>query len=390
MFRRSFTGPDRWGRPLKHIALAALLLSCVTASGACAEDAQAGDSKDGGVKPLFSYTGAFNAVVAGGRSQAGAYVHSITGGVQAPLGGDWSFTVQGGATAGYDLSKRVIGDVAGVQGPFNSGNALWLYELKATYETKTSMFQAGRIAAADSLPGVKGMDQFVNSAFSSNGGAIAINDPGRKTTPTSSWGILGRRTWDELELRGGAFLSDPNRMTLRKHGLDFSARTADGVLGFAEAVKPVGKGLRAGLGAFADSSVVPTFDGGSTRGDAGAYAWIERPPSEKGPGLSGFAMVQVTPGDEKNLQPLFLMAGATWKGLNARRPDDSVSLGATTGRFSPKSGLSGWETALEANYRFTLSEHLGVRPDVEYVIAPGGRGGGKNALVLGVQVEATL
>ena len=365
----------------------ALLPVLVAAGAAHAED---GDARAPGPKPLFSYTGAFNAVVAGGRTQAGSYVHSLAAGVQVPISGDWSFTVQGGATAGYDLSKRVIGDVAGVQGPFNSGNALWLYELKLTYETKAQMVQFGRIAAGDSLPGVKGMDQFVNSAFSSNGGAIAINDPGRKTTPTSTWGVLGRRTWDDLELRGGAFLSDPNRMTVGKHGLDFSARPADGVLGFAEAVKPVGDGLRAGVGAFVDSARTPTFDGRSERGDAGAYAWIERPPPEKGPGVSGFAMAQVAPGDEKNLQPLFLMAGGTWKGLNARRPEDSVSIGATTGRFSPKSGLRGWETALEANYRVTLSEHLGVRPDMEYVIAPGGRGGGKNALVLGVQVEASL
>src|SRR5207245_1112320 len=125
-------------------------------------------------------------------------------------------------------------------------------------ETKAAKVQAGRIAAGDSLPGVKGMDQFINSAFSSNGGAIALNDPGRKTTPTSTWGVLGQRSWDDLELRGGLFLSDPNRMTVGKHGLDFTARPADGVLGFAEAVRPVGGGLRAGVGAFADSAHVPT------------------------------------------------------------------------------------------------------------------------------------
>lgn len=365
-----------------------VFLAAVLATGAA--QAQEADGQSGGPKPLFSYTGAYNFVAAGGRTQAGAYVHALAVGGQIPIGGDWSVTVQAGATAGYDLSKRVIGDVAGVQGPFNSGNAIWLYELKATYETKAAMVQFGRIAAGDSLPGVKGMDQFVNSAFSSNGGAIAINDPGRKTTPTSTWGVLGRRTFDDLELRGGMFLSDPNRMTVGKHGLDFSARPSDGVLGFAEAVKPVGGDLRAGVGAFADSARVPTFDGGTERGDAGGYAWIERPPPEDGPGLSGFGMIQVVPGEAKNLQPLFLIAGATWKGLVARRPEDSVSLGASAGRFSKKSGLSGWETALEANYRVTLSKHLGLRPDVEYVIAPGGRGGGKNALVLGVQIEASL
>lgn len=347
-------------------------------------------AEDAGPTPLFSYTGAFNGVVAGGRSRAATYVHALAAGVQAPIGDGWSWTVQGAWTAGADLSARAIGDVQGVQGPFNSGNGLWLYEVKATYRSDTTTLQAGRLSSGDALPGVAGMDQFVNSAFSSNGGAITVDDPGRATTPSATWGVWGRRAAGPVELRGGAFLSDPRRMTLHKHGLDWSFRPADGVLAFGEAVAPVGGGLRAGLGAYGDSARMTAFDGRPVRGDEGYYLWVERPAPDAGEALSGFAMVQAAPRRDRNLEPLSLFGGLTWQGLLPSRPHDALSAGITAGRFSRLSPLRGWETTLEANYRLAVTPHLNARPDLQYVIAPGGRGGGRNALVLGVQLEASL
>ena len=364
--------------------LAVLVVATAAAGAARAEDVTSAPT------PLFAYTGAFNVVAAGGRSRVGSYVHTAAAGVKLPVSGPWSLTVQGAATAGTDLTTRVLGNVAGVQGPFNAGNGFWLYEVKLSYETEAAKLFVGRLSSGDALPGVSGMDQFVNSAFSSNGGALSVNDAGRGTTPAATWGVTGRRSFAAVELRGGAFLSDPARMTLGKHGLDLSFRPGDGVFGFAEAVAPVGGGLKAGLGAFGDSARFATFDGRTERGNGGAYAWIERPPPDKGPGISGFAMAEAAPGAEKNLQPLFLIAGMTWHGLNGRRPEDSASLGVASGRFSHRSPLHGTETVLEADYRFTLSDHFGVRPDLQYVINPGGRAAARNALVLGVQLEASL
>ena len=353
--------------------------------------ATAARAEDAGPKLLFSYVGAFNGVAAGGLSKTATYVHALAAGIQAPVGGPWSVTLQGAWTAGSNLSARAIGDVAGVQGPFNSGDGLWLYELKATYATDAGTLQVGRVSTGDALPGVAGMSQFVNSAYSSNGGAITVNDPGRATTPASTWGLWGKMQAGPVELRGGAFLSDPNRTTLRKHGTDFSFRPADGVLTFGEAVAPFAAGLRVGVGAYEDSARVQTFDGRDVHGNGGWYLWLERPaPDKPAPALSGFAMVQGAARDDRALEPAFLIAGLTWQGIDPNRPADALSLGATTGRFSHASPLRGRETTLEANYRVTLSDHLTVRPDVQYVISPGGRTGGPNALVLGVQIEASL
>ena len=347
-------------------------------------------AEDAGVKPLFAYTGDVNGVAAGGRSRSGTYVHVMTAGAQAPIAEGWSFTVQGAWTAGSSLSARAIGDVAGVQGPFNTGNGLWLYEVKATYQSERSTLQLGRVAAGDALPGVAGMGQFVNSAYASNGGAIAVNDPGRATTPASTWGVWGRTDLGAVELRGGTFLSDPRRLTMRKHGLDFSFKPADGVLAFGEAAAPIGGSLRAGVGAYHDSAHVQTFDGRTVRGDDGYYLWVERPAPDKGRALSGFAMVQAAPHDDRDLQPLFLIGGLTWQGLIPSRPNDAVSLGATAGRFSRRGPFRGWEGLIEADYRVAISEHLTLRPDVQWVISPGGRDGGRDALVVGVQMEAAL
>ena len=369
--------------PPLFILVTAVMAGWVGATAARAEDA--------GPKPLFSYVGAFNGVAAGGLSKTATYVHALAAGVQAPVGGHWSLTLQGAWTAGSNLSARAIGDVAGVQGPFNSGDGLWLYELKASYATDAVTLQLGRVSTGDALPGVAGMSQFVNSAYSSNGGAITVNDPGRATTPASTWGAWGRTQAGPVELRGGAFLSDPNRTTLGKHGTDFSFRPADGVLTFGEAVAPLSAGLKIGAGAYGDTARFQTFDGRAVRGNGGWYLWLERPaPDKSAPALSGFAMIQGATRDDRSLQPLFLIAGLTWQGLDPSRPGDALSLGATTGRFSHASPLRGRETTLEANYRVTLSDHLTVRPDVQYVISPGGRTGGRDALVLGVQLEASL
>jgi carbohydrate-selective porin OprB len=310
--------------------------------------------------------------------------------VQVPLDDHWSWTVQGAWTAGASLSARAIGDVEGVQGPFNSGNGLWLYELKATYSDDRLNLQAGRISSGDALPGVSGMGEFVNSAFTSNGGIISVNDPGRATTPMSAWGVRGRYDAGGVELRGGAFLSDPRRMTLRKHGLDLTFNPSDGVLAYGEAVAPVAGSFKAGLGAYGDSARLQTFAGDAGRGNEGYYLWLERPQPDKGASLSGFAMVQVAPRDDRNLEPLFLMGGLIWRGVNPRRPADALSFGATTGWFSDKSPLRGSETTLEVDYHLRLTDHLLLRPDLQYVISPGGRDGGPDALVLGLQLEASL
>jgi carbohydrate-selective porin OprB len=351
----------------------AALLSALTLSAATAAQAD-------GPTPLSNYAGTWNGVVAGGQSKSGTYAHTMEGGISIPAAHGWSAVVQGAWTAGAALSPRAIGDVEGVQGAFNSGDGLWLYELKAQYASDDASFQAGRLSSGDAFPGVTGLNQFVNSAFSSNGGAISLDDMGRATPPMASWGAWGkRRLGDDFELRGGAFLSDPTRMTLHKHGLDFSFRPADGVLAFGEAVAPLSGVLRAGVGGYVDSARYTTFDGRTARGDQGAYVWIEAPPDEHRP-LSGFATVQVAPRSDRNLEPLFLMGGLTWR---------RISFGATSGRFSHESGRRGWETTLETNYRWPLTAHVALRPDLQWVISPGGSGG-RDALVLGVQLEASL
>jgi carbohydrate-selective porin OprB len=370
--------------PLKRPVIFAAAVAAALSAGLAAR------AQEAGPKPLLAYTGDVDAVAAGGRSRSGTYVHVMTAGVQAPLFDGWSVTVQGAWTAGSNLSARAIGDVAGVQGPFNTGDGLWLYEVKATWQSDRSSLQLGRLSAGDALPGVAGMGQFVNSAFSSNGGAITVNDPGRAATPASTWGAWGKTVAGPFELRGGALLSDPARMTLKKHGLDFSFHPGEGVIAFGEAVAPVGAGLRAGLGGYRDSARVQAFDGRTVRGDEGWYLWLEKPAPDKGRALSGFAMVQAAPRQDRNLQPLFLIGGLTWQGLVASRPADALSVGATAGRFSDRGPLSGWEGLIEANYRLVLNDHLTARPDLQWVIHPAGRGGGRDALVVGVQLEAAL
>lgn len=273
------------------------------------------------------YAGDVNGVAAGGQQRTATYVHTASLGLRGTISKGWSFTAKGAWTAGESLSAKAIGDVAGVQGPFNSGNGAWLYELKLSWESEAGAFHIGRLSSGDAFPSTNGMDQFVNSAFSSNGGAISVNDAGRATSPAGSWGTWAALTGNGYWVKAGAFLSDPRLFDIREHGTDFRFRADDGVLGFVEAALPL-DGALFGLGAWGDTRPMTTFAGAPVKGTTGYYAWAEVTPAD---GWSGFLMAQAAPQDDRSLQTLFVLGGITTPSPFYARPDDSISLGFTSG-----------------------------------------------------------
>lgn len=326
--------------------------------------------------------------VSGGFRRSATVVQRADLGFTSDVANGWSVTAMVSGTTGRSLSARAVGDVQGVQGVYAGGDAVWLYEIRLTRTFENGELSFGRMSSGDAFGSVSGMEQFVNSAFSSNGGAISINDPGRLPSPASSWGVRGQWRWDNgSQLSGGAFLSDPRRANADNPN-DFAFDPSDGVLAFVEGSVTPHDGWRAGLGVWADSARFTTFSGETRRGNQGAYAFVtgRLAGEENWRRLEGFAMVQVAPRRDRSLMPISGVAGLTLYEPFDGRDDDSANIAISVGRFSRESGLSGSETTIEANYRYALTDQIALRPTVQYVINPGGLY--RDALVLGVHVEA--
>ena len=368
--------------PAAGVLVAALLLSGLAVQGARAA----------AITPSLTYTADPFAVLGGDARDAGTYVHVVQAGGSYALSKQWAVVVQGAWTAGASLSEKAVGDIAGVQGAFNNGDQIWLYQLQATGTFKNGTISLGRLSSGDSFGALPVMGEFANSAFASNGGAISVNDPGRATSPASSWGVTGSLTVSPaLTLRGGAFLSDPALFAGGFRGSRLAFKPNRGVLGFAEADVAVAKGWTFGVGGYADSADISTFAGRPVGGNHGYYGFIDgaliagakaSDPAK----LEGFAVLQGAPAD-RSLQPFFAMGGLVLRGPFGARPKDVVAVAFQSGRISRFAG-GGRETTLEANYRITLNDHWGIRPDIQWVIGPNGRD--SDAVVAGVQIEFGL
>lgn len=190
----------------------------------------------------------------------------------------------------------------------------------------------------------------------------------------------------------GASLSDPDLLRGGVRGRRFAFRPGRGVLGFAEADIGVAKGWTLGVGAYADTADFVTFAGRTVRGNQGWFATLDGaliPGAEESdpPKLEAFVVLQDAPRDDRSQQPFFAAGGLVLTGPFKRRLGDVLAVVVQSGHVSRQAG-GGTETTFEANYRFTVNGHWGLRPDVQYVHGPGGRR--TDAWVAGMQIEFGL
>ncbi len=76
----------------------------------------------------------------------------------------------------------------------------------------------------------------------------------------------------------------------------------------------------------------------------------------------------------------------------AGRVNDSLGLAVLHAGFGDPArratpGLRGGETAIEASYHVALGRRLGVQPDIQYIVHPGGEPGRRDALIVGVRLS---
>lgn len=84
-------------------------------------------------------------------------------------------------------------------------------------------------------------------------------------------------------------------------------------------------------------------------------------------------------------------SGLIWTGAIPTRDDDQLGLGMTVVKFSEARGAGFHyddEVCVESYYMIRALKWLKVKPDVQYIVHPGGIAGQSNALALTLQILA--
>jgi porin len=155
---------------------------------------------------------------------------------------------------------------------------------------------------------------------------------------------------------------------------------------------------RTALGAWAHTGSFERFDGGQEDGTSGLYAVLDqRLAGACGEGadpcgLDAFLQVGVADPEVSSFD-LHLGAGLAWTCPFSAGVEDELGLGVSAVRLSDEPGadLDGsFETALELYYGFEPVSWVRVKPDVQYVVNPGGDASLDDALILTLRLVASL
>lgn len=244
----------------------------------------------------------------------------------------------------------------------------------------------------------------LNAEFNVNGtGALFINGAhglgldlgqagwsGPSVYPRTNLGLVaaleGRAVW-----KVGAFSGTSPPDAPRRQGL-----AGKPVLALAEMARETGTGGRVTLGVWGHSAGYGDAFGDLGRQAAGGgYLLVEHPLWRNGVrGLDGFVRVGVADPKAHALASeinLGLVMTSPFLGVEGEAAGLALLSARTSARFrrlpgEPPRGRR--ETVIEATWRVPIARGVTVQPDVQYVVRPGALKSARNALVVGLRLEA--
>lgn len=265
----------------------------------------------------------------------------------------------------------------------------------------TTELVGGRIITGEDFATLATACTSLNQGICGNpiAGASSINFP---TYPNAVWGgRLKVKPGNSWYAQTGAYLVYPTLGDPSEHGLEFGAPDGSGVIGISEVGLNVGKrASHSGLpgtykvgGYFDTERLTDLQSGSSERNTWGIYAMGEQmlfsANDSYSRGLWAWLALSYAPPDLNEIT--FMAAGGlSYVGLFDSRPNDSLSLIATTGVFSEHLPGQNAETILEVNYRAQIQPALYVQPDLQFVHNPDGKSSIDDALVLGLSVGVSF
>ena len=326
------------------------------------------------------------------------------------------------ALAGKGPTERFLGDFLAASNMEGFPSVrLYSWWLEASRHDWT--LRGGALLADEEFAGTDAGGNFFNSAF---GWPAFISANTVNTGPAfyvAAPGLRLERTWGETAAwrfgiyDGDAFDSPSGDPAVTRSGLHYKLGGAQGWFLITEATwAPSGGVTRFKAGAWLhtaafadvrdDASGQPfAVSGNDPRqygSNHGTYAAVERTlAGESGkPGdIEAFVRGGFSPAD-RNAISWAVDAGLAWTGPIPGRPKDVAALGIAHAAFSsryadnaratdPASPPPDFETAIEANYTFTFSEHINLQPDIQYIRHPGGSSARNDAVVFLLRLNST-
>lgn len=248
---------------------------------------------------------------------------------------------------------------------------------------------------------------FLNSTFGVGTDLSQSGIAGPSVFPFTALALRGRWRFDDGWRIQGALLDgvpgDPDRP--ERTAVELSAD--DGVLGVLE-VEHNADGRRWVLGHWRYSTdfdeLSATLPDGSPRrgdGNSGTYAFVETPLT--GPlaaGREASAVLRVGRADPRfNTFRDTLQFALTWQGGWLRREGEVMGIAVAHARngdparaaaASAGEPISRAETVVELTWKFPVTTHLTLQPDVQFIANPGSVPGRRDAWVIGMRFDLRL
>jgi porin len=208
--------------------------------------------------------------------------------------------------------------------------------------------------------------------------------------PVSALGVHGVWTpTQELTLRGAVFDGVPGDL---QHPQAFATVRLDqneGALAIAQVDWAVTDEVQASLGAWRYTASFDRLDlpGERQRGQSGLYGYVEGS-APKMPNWTGWLRAGVADARVSTIAS-YMGFGLVRSEPSRRRSEDQVGFAVARAELSKGARLAGRlpraETTLELTYRYRVSAHIALQPDIQYVRRPASRPGLDDALVVGLR-----
>lgn len=368
----------------------------------------------------------------GGESQAARYTQQVDFGADIDLGR--LMDLSGGKVeitftdrAGRSLSADAIGNQFAAQELYGAGQNFRLAELNYQQDLAGNKitFGLGWSPVGDNFATIPVLCVFQNVLLCGHANAIAVNS-GAQNFPVGEWGAhIIVRPSHEFYAATGIYRVNPDADNANS-GFDLSFRGTGIFVPVEFGWLPGHSGGRLPgtykLGAYYNSSPTPdvlTDINGSSAGFTGApfatnngrwgiYAMadqtIYQPQAsvDRGLRIGGLAGI----GDRQTSQYGYLVAGGgLYQGTFRSRGNDFVSFSVAYVRTNPRltrfqrdrdivapdsTGIQTYESIAEIDYNFQIAPWLSLRPNLQYIMNPGGTGKIPNALVIGLYTGVTF
>lgn len=132
------------------------------------------------------------------------------------------------------------------------------------------------------------------------------------------------------------------------------------------------------LGLWQHTGTFSKFDDNTQHDAKGLYLIFNqtlwKPISDKNEGR-GIRMFLEYSLSDASVSPVYqhMGGGIAWTGPSANHPEDAVGFSAQYGKFTPALHLpQHYELALESFYNIAINPWLGIKPDIQYILHPGG------------------